>query len=985
MINVSESFRKKISEGDPVIEEVDITFSDGTVKTVNKEILNSGNDIVDGVDGSSFPVGQTVCKSCQLALDNSQDQWKNYYFYGAKLRVKLKMELDNGTVETIDRGTFTVTTPEEYGEDVELTALDDMYKANKTYTTSLAFPQDAYVVLEDACESCGISLGVSSGSMEYSSFQIQSIPDSVTFRDVIGYIAMLESANARIDNNDYLQFTKWDFSNNDNNLYKLKDYVSSPTLSADDIVITGVQVKNGNDSALYGKAGYVLEFENDLLQPEQLKTVSEMIGSNLVGTSFRSMEGETLYNPLLEFSDVTKTYDRNGNVYVTPLTYVASALNGKTTVKTQADSPIRGSSNYSSDSSKTLIQAKRLVNEERSAREEAIKKLQESATDSSGLYETPVLQEDGSTITYLHDKPTLAESKIVIKFTAEAIAVSNDGGKTYPYGFILTGKMITDKLYAAGINADYINAGKLLGKFLDAKNLRVSTKDGQVTLYINEDGQVFINPNTFFLSDDKTIDVAIAEKASEEVKKMTSLNVVLSNEYQGIPTDADGNYTTFPACSTTLQALFGTEDVTVDAEYAVTEQDITGTWDAEKHTYTATGISADVGYAEFTVTYKDFSIKKQFTIAKQKQGTSGADAVTYYIDSDATVVVRSADGTYTPKTILFKNYEKTGKNAKLYNSSILIQTTTDGSTFTTYASTVLTSGQYTLLLSNIGSDVTAIRYTLKDNSLPPKTLAILTIPIINDTELTEQQIFNLLTDNGSRDILTYVDGKLFLNGTYIKGKTIAADKLNVTDLVSLGAKIAGWTINTTGLQSKADKIKLLAEGKIQIGNVILASDGDACTVKYGLHIYAGTDTISDGTDKFKVFNLNHVTSGGHLVFASDGATVSYLSSSSKRYKNHVANMTTDEAKKVLEIPIVWFKYKDGYLDPSDWLNGKEIPGFYAEDAYKAFPEAAQLNEKGQPEDWNYRTIIPAMLKVMQDQQKTIDNLIKRVEKLEKEI
>lgn len=982
MINVSESFRKKISEGDPVIEEVDITFSDGTVKTVNKEILNSGNDIVDGVDGSSFPVGQTVCKSCQLALDNSQDQWKNYYFYGAKLRVKLKMELDNGTVETIDRGTFTVTTPEEYGEDVELTALDDMYKANKTYTTSLAFPQDAYVVLEDACESCGISLGVSSGSMEYSSFQIQSIPDSVTFRDVIGYIAMLESANARIDNNDYLQFTKWDFSNNDNNLYKLKNYVSSPTLSADDIVITGVQVKNGNDSALYGKAGYVLEFENDLLQPEQLKTVSEMIGSNLVGTSFRSMEGETLYNPLLEFSDVTKTYDRNGNVYVTPLTYVASALNGKTTVKTQADSPIRGSSNYSSDSSKTLIQAKRLVNEERSAREEAIKKLQESATDSSGLYETPVLQEDGSTITYLHDKPTLAESKIVIKITSEAIAVSNDGGKTYPYGFILTGKMITDKLYAAGINADYINAGKLLGKFLDAKNLRVSTKDGQVTLYINENGQVFINPSTFFLSDDKTIDTAIAEKASEEVKKMTSLNVVLSNEYQGIPTNADGSYTTFPACSTTLQVLFGTEDVTADAEYAVTEQDITGTWDAEKHTYTATGISADVGYVEFTVTYKDFSIKKQFTIAKQKQGTSGADAVTYYIDSDATVVVRSADGTYTPKTILFKNYEKTGKNAKLYNSHILIQTTTDGTTFTTYASTMLTSGQYTLLLSNISSDVTAIRYTFKDNSLPPKTLAILTIPIINDTELTEQQIFNLLTDNGSRDILTYVDGKLFLNGTYIKGKTIAADKLNVTDLVSLGAKIAGWTISTTGLQSKADKIKLLAEGKIQIGNVILASDGDACTVKYGLHIYAGTDTISDGTDKFKVFNLNHVTSGGHLVFASDGATVSYLSSSSKRYKNHVSYMTTDEAKKVLEIPIVWFEYKDGYLDPSDWLNGKEIPGFYAEDAYKAFPEAAQLNEKGQPEDWNYRTIIPAMLKVMQDQQKTIDNLVKRVEKLE---
>lgn len=127
----------------------------------------------------------------------------------------------------------------------------------------------------------------------------------------------------------------------------------------------------------------------------------------------------------------------------------------------------------------------------------AVGKLEEAMKNASGLYETPVLQEDGSTITYLHDKPTLEESKTIIKFTAEAIGVSNDGGKTYPYGFILTGDLITKILYAEGINADYINTGKLLGKFIDAKNLRVSTEDGTVTFYINEKGQVFIQPTAF--------------------------------------------------------------------------------------------------------------------------------------------------------------------------------------------------------------------------------------------------------------------------------------------------------------------------------------------------------------------------------------------------------------------------------------------------------------------------------------------------------
>lgn len=102
------------------------------------------------------------------------------------------------------------------------------------------------------------------------------------------------------------------------------------------------------------------------------------------------------------------------------------------------------------------------------------------------------------------------------------------------------------------------------------------------------------------------------------------------------------------------------------------------------------------------------------------------------------------------------------------------------------------------------------------------------------------------------------------------------------------------------------------------------------------------------------------------MFDTDGSTVSYLSSSSKRYKEHVKNMTTEEAKKILEIPVVWFKYKKGYLNENDWLNNKIIPGFYAEDVFEIFKVATQLNEDGEPEDWNYRMIIPAMLKLIQE-------------------
>lgn len=209
--------------------------------------------------------------------------------------------------------------------------------------------------------------------------------------------------------------------------------------------------------------------------------------------------------------------------------------------------------------------------------------------------------------------------------------------------------------------------------------------------------------------------------------------------------------------------------------------------------------------------------------------------------------------------------------------------------------------------------------------------------------------------------------------------TIKASKINFNGLVTANSyfqiltngsmkatsgTIGGWTIASTYL--KAGNITLKNTGVIQIGNVTLSSVSNAFKIQSGVKIYCGTSSFSDGTDRFQIYNLQHVTSGGHMVFASDGATVAYLSSSSKRYKDHIADMTINEAKKILDVPVIWFKYKENYLSPTDWLNGKKLPGFYAEDVYSIFPEAAQLNEEGKPEDWNFRILIPLMLKLIQN-------------------
>jgi hypothetical protein len=654
VINVSNAFREKLEAGEPVRMVVDITFPDGTKKTIDKDVMNGDNGFSDCADSSSFPVGATICKTLTLSINNDQEQWKSYNFYGAKIHAYLKLQtsyaapesvsalLDESynpildstgdpiiatqaatkdIIETIDKGVYTVTTPEQYSDIINVTALDDMYKANKTYTSGLKLPQSLINLVRDACKTVGIGMNL---TMDHGDIIIRSIPDSMTFRQLFGYAAMVESANARIDYSGNLQFVKWDFEKT--NIPELKDYGNPPTLSSDDIVITGIRLKNGetddntdtDHSGMYGEEGYVLELENELIDTDQLQTVANIIGEQIVGVRFRNLEGDLIYEPTVEFGDMVYTYDRSGNKYVTPLTDVSGNVGGLTTVKTQADDPIRGSSDFYGNSTKAIVAARQMVQKETSAREEAIQRLAETLRSSSGLYMTQEPQQDGSIIYYMHNKPTIKESNIIWKLTAEAFAVSIDGGKTYPYGFAVTGELITRLLYAEGINADYINAGTLI----------VRDKSGNVIFEADMDTGSVTLDGSYVTIGGKPLDEKI-----EDVENMAALarnmTMQLDNDYQGIPVDSDGNYTEFPECTTTATVMYGTQDITDNCTYTITtSQNIQGNWNKETKTYTVTGLTADSGWVNIKAAYlNNLVVSKQFSLAKQYAGPQGIPGV----------------------------------------------------------------------------------------------------------------------------------------------------------------------------------------------------------------------------------------------------------------------------------------------------------------------------------------------------------------------
>lgn len=1068
MINVSNAFKQGLENGEKVWIEVDITFSDGTSKHLKDEIMSGNNSFSDCAESSSFPIGCVICKSMTLELDNTSDQWKDYYFYMAKVHAYLKMQIDANTIETIDKGIYTVTAPEQYGEILNLTVLDDMYKTNAVHSTKLVLPQTVESLVRDACGTLGIAAGFS--KMAHGDLIINELPKDMTYRQLFGWAAMLDTANARLDHNGSLQFVGWNLDATPS--IELTDYISMPTVSSDDIVITGINIISGDNSETYGTSDYILSMENNLVGESDLATVAAQIGDSIIGAKFRNLQGDMAFNPLLEFGDVAYTYDRNLNQYVTPLTDVSYTINGKTTLKTQADDPIRGMSLYYSGATKAIVAARRLVEKEKNARELAIEKLQESLSVGSGLFATYVQQEDGSTISYFHDKASLAESKNVIKITSEAIGVSNDGGKTYPFGFELTGTMITKLLYAEGINADYIDSGALT----------VKDKGGNIIFQVNMDtNTVYMNPDILIIGDQTLTEKLTAmDDSIAEAKNMT---MQLTNDYQSITTDADGNITgTFPTVTTTAQVMYGTNDVTNDCTYTITKSNnVTGSWNDSTHTYTVTGLSADNGWVDIKSTYlRALSITKRFTVAKLKagknglQGDPGPDGKpgrTYIIEPSCTVLKRGADKVISPNFLEFNAYYRDGDAATryAYSGRFVIEETADGNTWKTiytssanetsvkhYLYTVLTDGNGQTITGGNGTtvgiprDITNIRCKLYAAGGTTDMLDMQSVAVVIDVDnLTQTDIVNILSNNGAWKGLYYKNGQLYIsfsaalggelalgganngngilavydesgnisykltsNGNVfynetgqctaaiVDGKMLFPDNPFTVTTGQWSSTQKGFIYGSKGLNRFSGRVYGNTDGTVKFDYTTESFDG------YYEPIFLLGDEIngffnvlkakqylmtkeltglpdSDGVVRVKVtsaidilktlrlYNLTHVSSGGHLVLSQDGATVAYLSSSSKRYKTVQKNLEC--MQQWYDIEPVWAKYKDGYLADDDIFNGKNMPMFLAEDVEKNMPEAAVYKD-GEIEDWNYRVMIPAMFAMLKQQKSEIDSL-----------
>lgn len=575
MRNLSTEFKEQQNSGNRnYLKYADFTFTDGsTLSITDKDLWSNGFKFEDAVSQSgSFDIGAAIVNKLTLQINNFSGKYTDYIWDGARVVCYIGLELSTG-IEKIRICTMTVTdAPYQNTAIISLTCEDSMRLFDRDYSDSkLTYPASRLQIIQNACEVCGVTL--QSTRFDNDDLIIQNRPDdsSITFRQVIAWVAQMGCQWAKCDEYGRLCFG-WYEREVPDNFYDLvetpwKDVEGNDILDTTgeqiitimqtgitaiqtngftpwlyDVEITGVKVteyvenSSQNEAKTYqsGKSGYVIEIsDNKLIQEGTGEAICKIISDRCVGMKFRPFSTGALTNIAWEAGDTIAISDRNGKQYKSYLTSVALNPGAFEQLECSAKSASRNKQKQYSLNQQIQAENNKNLRDERTAREKALEELSQRLAESSGTYTTVETQPDGSNIYYLHNKPQLSDSDIVWKMTAEAWAVSTDGGQHWNGGMTVDGDVIARILTATGVNADWINTGTI--KAID--------KDGNTTFLVDvTTGRVIINADSVQIKG-KDVNAIAKEKAETEV------NNFISNTYttdiSNLQSQIDGQIETF--------------------------------------------------------------------------------------------------------------------------------------------------------------------------------------------------------------------------------------------------------------------------------------------------------------------------------------------------------------------------------------------------------------------------------------------------------
>lgn len=805
MINVSTQLKKESITNRNYYVTANVTLSNGaTLKLGKKDFYLSGNSLVDSADSGDFPVGVAIEKTASLSLVNDDGRFDDYNFNGARFVIFLNLQLSD-KLETIKRGTYIVSKKPATASEISLSLLDKMHNTDKTYDSNLSFPCTVKELLSECCQQCNITLG--DAIFPNSNFQIQQPPSSTTYRTVIGMCAGIAGGNARIDENDLLRIITFDknFVSASAGTLSTTDYhtlssIQNLQYDVDDIIVTGVKYVEDEIEYMSGQDGYVITIDNQLLSGNAQAGI-EAIGSQLIGLRMRPFSCDGIANGYATFGDPVEFTDIKKRTFKSFVTDLEFVFGGSTSWSCGAKSAEEDASEFIGEQQAAVEQAKKDAEKKLSAYDVKLKQMNELAANTLGFYYTEEVQTDGSTVSYRHDKPTLADSKVIYKTSVDGFFLSVDGGQTWKAGFDSNGDAVLNILYAIGIQSEWINT----------RGFTAKDNNGNTTLRIDADtGAVDIVANSFSLKG-KTIE-DVAESAAKSYVD-SAIQDKTGNWY--------GNYT--PTLSNQPASGWKAADYEKhngDTFINPTTGDVyvfsTGTAGLEI-TFNASCKTESVTYDYIEIYYDDNGTKKALPkIGGSFGGTkvqvpsttfwlywrtdsSSSSFYGFKIDSIKSVVVDKSKISSTTKSL--PSYSVTNVSGSNYPES---------PNHGNYGDNVNMLWKYT------GTQTSATAQWVKVTKVDASEII---------KQLDQETIFNLLTNNGEAKGIWLKNNQLYVSFTYAQGGTLKLGGANNDNgtmqiLNSSGGIIGSW--DKDGIVATKGKI---ADFSIENGGLYKEKDG----------------------------------------------------------------------------------------------------------------------------------------------------------------
>lgn len=867
MINVSTQLKKESLTNRNYYVTANVTLSNGTtLKLGKKDFYLSGNSLVDSADSGDFPVGVAIEKTASLSLVNDDGRFDGYNFNAARFVIFLNVQLSD-RIEAIKRGTYIVSKKPATASEISLSLLDKMHNADKTYDSNLSFPCTVKELLSECCQQCGITLG--DAMFPNADFQIRKAPSNATYRTVIGMCAGIAGGNARIDENDLLRIITFDktFTNTtiydggavknwtggdnldggtlnpwttgtmvdggtlNNNDYHALFSIQNLQYDVDDVIVTGVKYVEDETEYMSGQDGYVITIDNQLLSGNAQAGI-EAIGSQLIGLRMRPFSCDGIANGYATFGDPVEFIDTKNRVFRSFVTNVEFVFGGSTSWSCSAKSAEEDASEFIGDQQAAVEQSKKDIEKKLSAYDVKLKQMNELAANTLGFFYTEEVQEDGSIITYRHDKPTLADSKVIYKTGVDGFFLSVDGGQTWKAGFDSNGDAVLNILYAIGIQSEWINT----------RGFTAKDNNGNTTLRIDADtGAVTLRVENFTLKS-RTIE----QIAKDVVDGAVQNNVTIPNYYgtyvptlQNYPASEwkseeykkhDGSI--FMNFSTSRVYMFSGTDGTwreLDAEKIVNFERV---FNALTDNGKQEGIYMQNGHLYINASYiKSGQISADLINLKNINVTNSSGTSTFAIDNYGNVTLR-------PNTFVLAN----------------------GDTIYSVA-----ENKASTALSN------ANRYT--DNALNNLDIG----------KMSKQEIIDVLSDNSNNKGLYLSNGNVYMNADYINTGELAGWEVGHKKLSASGTygevildASSGEIYSETNTGVYVPGYGTLYGTRIR-GINLYTGTVHASSASFNTSVSASSVSASSVSASGKVKAGTHVEASGHFYSIGTGTDLADLS------------------------------------------------------------------------------------------------------------